>query len=443
MDVQVRELHSKILLASKAVDRGYNVLIGKKHLVDSCALVFPPGDYLGFALVENLHDRYKKLKSYGHAVHSMDEEGLVRFSDKIYSETRLHSPSVTFIESIISCGISHTNLIEKTLPGSGSKIITCGNPRYDLLVGKYVSLFDKEIHEIRAKFGSFVLINSSFPISSLYKDADEYASAINKKSLINSETDSEWYKQRYEYKKSTYCTLVQAIDELASSLPGTNFVIRLHPSEVPGVLWQSLQKRKNIHVVKDGAIYPWLAASQAVIHHDCTTAIEAYLLHKPVIAFNPSNDARFEIQLPKLVSTEVKTVSEMASLVNEIMNESPYSALSEDKLECHLDTVRTRTPASEQIIDVLAKKNQSPPARINKFKLFHQQLKFLKNGARRKINTLGRDQAAPSKYLDVKFPGIKDEDVRFLFEQIRQIDRSANVKIKKLHDSLYLIKADD
>ena len=44
---------------------------------------------------------------------------------------------------------------------------------------------------------------------------------------------------------------------------------------------------KNVHVVNDGPITPWVNNSFAVLHNGCTTSIEASISGKPVITFIP------------------------------------------------------------------------------------------------------------------------------------------------------------
>ena len=60
----------------------------------------------------------------------------------------------------------------------------------------------------------------------------------------------------------------------------TNFVVRPHPSDDRQTFVNAFEGLKNVHVISEGSVIPWLIASKFVIHNECTTAIESYLLEK-------------------------------------------------------------------------------------------------------------------------------------------------------------------
>ena len=62
---------------------------------------------------------------------------------------------------------------------------------------------------------------------------------------------------------------------------------------------------KNVHVISEGSVIPWLIASKFVIHNGCTTAIESFLLEKHVISYRPYVDALYDLDVPNKISLQV------------------------------------------------------------------------------------------------------------------------------------------
>lgn len=442
MDVQVRELHSKMMLATKAASHGYIVVIGRKALVDKCAMAMPQGIYLGFALVKNFRNLYKKLKTYGHKVVSMDEEGLIRFSDKVYKESRIDVTCSEYVELILASGASHKNLLELGLPDYPGKVVSTGNPRFDLLDEKYRGLFGDELAKIKSKYKKFILINSTFPILSLYKNGLEYLNAMHEKKLVSLECNAQWYTDRYEFKKKTLEALKDMVRELAESLTDINIVIRPHPSEIEGRLWSDIDsKHKNVAIVKEGAIYPWLAACDLLLHNDCTTALEAYLIGKPVIAFNPVIDERFQTFLPSRVSTSISSIAELIQIIQVTLSDSDQAhKVVVSDLDQHLETINNDISSSDLIINEF-NKLEIRPVDFPYLRLLALRLEFIKTDIKTILKKFitGRS-SADFNYIRTKFPGICEKEIRLIMDILSKKDAISGIGINKIYDSVFLVQ---
>lgn len=444
MDVQVRELHSKMLLATKAASHGYIVVIGRKALVDKCAMTMPKGIYLGFALVKNFRNLYKKLKIYGHRVVSMDEEGLIRFSDKVYKESRIDADCSENVELILASGTSHKNLIEDSLADYSGKVASTGNPRFDLLLDKrFRDLFGNEVARIKANYKKFILINSTFPILSLYTSSQEYLEAMEDKKLVNTECNAQWYTDRYEFKKKTLEALKALVRELATSFKDINIVIRPHPSEIEGILWSDVETEfKNVFIVKEGAIYPWLMACDLLLHNDCTTAFEAHLIGKPVIAFNPVLDDRFQTLLPIKVSKSIGSAKELIPIIQATLTGSDkFCEIKVDGLDEHLESLKGGNSSSDMIINEFNKIDMKL-VDFSYLSLLAMQLRFFKADIKSRLNKLmmGRS-AADSEYISTKFPGICEKEIKVILHKLSKENAISGLKIKKIYDSVFLVQS--
>ena len=48
----------------------------------------------------------------------------------------------------------------------------------------------------------------------------------------------------------------------------------------------------NIEIIREGSAREWIVNSEAVIHYDCSTGIEALIARKNVISFCPFYDEK-------------------------------------------------------------------------------------------------------------------------------------------------------
>jgi hypothetical protein len=70
-------------------------------------------------------------------------------------------------------------------------------------------------------------------------------------------------------------------------------------------------KHQRLHVDSTGNVHEWILASEAVIHFNCTTAVEAYLLGVPPIAYRPKRYPQYENPLPYELSENTFSLDEL------------------------------------------------------------------------------------------------------------------------------------
>jgi hypothetical protein len=121
------------------------------------------------------------------------------------------------------------------------------------------------------------------------------------------------------------------VPALADALPDHRLVIRPHPSEDHGA-WRALAAgHGNITITNENAVAPWLLAAEAVIHNGCTTGLEAYLLGRPVICYQPVTHPLYDLELPNGVSDSVTDVQGLIELTTSILNGRRANGMDEQK----------------------------------------------------------------------------------------------------------------
>jgi hypothetical protein len=150
-----------------------------------------------------------------------------------------------------------------------------------------LAFFLEPAQRIRKRFGKFVLINTNF------------AFVVNPLGVRNTFSPTWWYYPedpvarmrhvaRWSRVARTMPAFVELVHECSLKWPDVNFVVRPHPSDDFSYFEAFFAGVRNIHVLREGAVTPWLMACQLMIHDGCTTWIEAHLLGRPIVDDVPS-----------------------------------------------------------------------------------------------------------------------------------------------------------
>jgi surface carbohydrate biosynthesis protein len=176
-----------------------------------------------------------------------------------------------------------------------NKFCLTGSPRFDLCRPSYDYIDQSTVKSLREKYNDFVLIASSFAAVNMVPDDPSilgkraYEIRLERGALEDATKEEvlslmfkEWEKASFEYTQ-----FVPMIGQLASDFPDLNFVLRPHPAERSSFYKEAFSHYDNIFIDKSFDIRPFIRASKAVIHSECTTGIEAEISAKPNINFRP------------------------------------------------------------------------------------------------------------------------------------------------------------
>lgn len=197
-----------------------------------------------------------------------------------------------------------------------------GNPRFDFgtdyskaSLDYFSSKYLKEFHK------DFVLINTSFSWTNYSPKDEKIVSWLSSKDNFNPHEIG----KRYGYHNLLFYSFIEAIQELSAQFSEIRFVIRPHPSESPADYIKQLYKCKNIFVDSMRTVDAkyWIYKSRLLIHHDCTTGLEALMMGKPVISFSPFFHLDFTQYIPHQCSFKVESIEQLKeSLVKILSNRS-------------------------------------------------------------------------------------------------------------------------
>ena len=435
---QSRELDAKLLLSCVAAERGFPVVLGSRFFIHLAAASLPRGVYLAKSM-RSLSDRmFDILRKVGHEIVAWDEEALVRAPDTQYWERRLSPGTVRKVSAIIAWGSDDARTYREYPGYSGAPIHITGNPRVDMMRREVRSFYDEEVKSIRERFGRFVLINTNFGWN------NHFVPDFAKINDVGRRKD-EFMTNLFAHRSALFEHFKEMVPALSKALPEVTILVRPHPTE-SHVLWNEIARGLgNVAVVHEGNVIPWLMACEVLVHNSCTTAVEAYILDTPAIAYQPVRMKAFDDELPNRLSHPVSSSDELARTLRSILagekriNEFPSRR---QQIERHVAALDGPL-AAERLVDVLEQSGYASrlPPRPNASQYFRGWVHANARAVVKTINTRRPGHRNSIAYHAHRFPDVSVAELSRKVERLgRQLGRFAKVRVRR--HSRHIFKID-
>jgi surface carbohydrate biosynthesis protein len=321
MEVASRELDSRVLLAVSALRRGFDVVMGQKWLIERNIEAMPPGVYFSKTLTKRDSKALARARQAGYMVAAVDEEmpGILATG----SDLRwISGDAVDCCDMIFIAGSGNTRAFSERF-GAGGKVITVGNPRWDLLKPSLRRLYNADVERIRRAFGRFVLLNTNLGLTNTEKGTPEQIiqDQIRLGKLDpNNPGDMAYYADIRRMEDANRAVMVELIRKIPATFPDVNVVLRPHPSERLATWEQAVAGFDRVKVVRSGPAVPWIMACSALLHTNCTTGVEAYALDQPAICVLPTDLPVNERYLSNKVNPTVRDADQAIALLRQILS---------------------------------------------------------------------------------------------------------------------------
>ena len=328
VEVKVRELEGKTLLALAAAERGHTVIIGGKE--DTLGLarrgMLKPGIVHDKSLTPSSAklEALRELNDGGHVVTSQDEEnGLLEVSYERFARLR-YSKETCAMAGRILCWGSHDAQGVRNLcgPDAPNTIVATGSPRVDLWRREFSEYYKRTEHLTTGKLGDYVLVSSNLGVMLDFRPFWEEISHLREKySRDGGELFDEDVEYAY-YKEAGWLTcllseFIRMIRALAVSEPELRIVVRPHPVEIEEGWRVLIGDYPNVIVTKEGPINRWIRGAKALIHNGCTSGFEAAISGVPRIAYAPI-PSEFEQVVPNTVSYRAESLEALLTAVRTV-----------------------------------------------------------------------------------------------------------------------------
>ena len=453
---QVRELDARLLLACVAARRGLTSIIGPKRDIESRIASFPRGIYLSKSLRVAKRKIFPLARKLGHEIVSWDEEALVHLPPETYFTRRLPRKGLENVSHLFAWGEDNAELWRQypKLP-AGMPIHVTGNPRGDLLRPETRAFYEEDSEKIRDTYGNFILINTNFnhvnafyPEQNLFQPVKEQGEEAKFGQAARGMT-REYAEGLRDHKQAIFEHFQKMIPDLEKAFPDYNIIVRPHPTENQEVYHRIAAQCERVYVTNEGNVVPWLMATRVLLHHGCTTGVEAYAMGVPSISYRATVNDHYDLgfyQLSNGLSHQCFDFTELQHTLGEILAGELGCGDDDQKnalIDHHL-TALSGPLACERIVDVLLKiaddlsRLPMPPLR-DRMKGWFQA-----NSRRMRQNTKSYLPGSPKspEFLRHRYPVITTGEVGARLARFQQVLGDAGqLSLEQIYGSFFRISS--
>ena len=354
IEVQRRELDAKLVVAAHASQRGFKTLIGQDRIVRRLSSYLPKGILFDKSIGAKGDKKVYRYHAQGHAIAAMDEEatGFMIAPDQ-FMNARMAEDTLSMTKRwfCISEEVRQTCL--RTYPQFEDRFVTTGLARTDTWREPLCRMFQAQADEIKQEYGRFVLFNSNFGLVN-HALGDRFIERQIRKVEGNCDDEMTNFDRYFSEGAENLEKFKQVLPKILDWLPDHKLVVRPHPSENVASWEQFFSGEPRVIVKSKGTVTPWILASDFVIHHGCTTGVEAEIMGQAQANYAPVPDMHHDTPMAKTFSRFAYTEEELKQLVVEgvLHNKSPRMPI--DKQETFFASLEGRY-VSEKIVDEFEK----------------------------------------------------------------------------------------
>lgn len=459
LEVKKRELDSRCYFAIKSCLNDYEVVICKKNSFYKTKNFLKSGMVILKSAGKNYLKEIMDIKSIGHSLSVMDEEGLMYFSPQDFIQRRIYKENLKYIDYIFAWGQDDFQLLSDHLTEHKKKIYKTGSSRIDILKDPVNQIYYDEALEIKKKFGEFYLLNTFFTFTNhFYSKWEE-----KRLEVLQSESfkkDSLVYKNGLKMEKIQKETLkktIDFIDKFAEIYPEEKLVIRPHMSENHKI-WHDLSKKhKNVHTVYDDInTCSWMIASNFTISSNCTTSVEAFLLKKINYNFTPVVDDDVMFKLPKITGIQVNSVDNLIEKIDNFKNRNTDKKVFETLLEVNFKKLNlnmlnliNESCSVENMISCFSEETKKKSKVSRDIKIGYLNFIYLKIKSKIYYNIVvikslfNKKISENIKFAIQKFPDLTSDELK---KKIIHISKKMKIderfEVKEIYPGAFLIKKD-
>lgn len=454
IEIKFRELLHKLLLTYSILQKtNFSVVLGgqrylnNKYNYENCIYF----DKNTNPTTREKYPIYKKNK-----VLMLDEEGPVHFlNNNIFKERYYFKNLNKQINYYFFAGKNDLKKINKK--NIKKKSFISGHPKFDLLKKRFSKFHERECKIIKKKYKNFILITGHSWFNSWNPQRIEGMSKyVLKESKTSLKKHSNLRKKNWHIRHKNYIKLLELTKKIAIENPKLTVLFRKHPLEDKKMIKDYFKKRpKNLKLVYEFAITPWIKTCDIHIHAGCMTSLESAFLDKTQIVFMPHIDETLKkLQLSNYVFKKpeqcinflkknyIKPNFKKKILFNSLINyQSNY--FSCDLISKFLNSKFSNMKNSEIYLKLESNKISF---KLKKFLMtYGSKLKSFLNKFSTLRSIFGR--FSPKNHFITreikirKFDYLSANEIKRNFKILDKIQRKqSKFKIKKIDESVFLIK---
>ena len=455
VESQVREFDAKLLLACIAAKRGFASVIGCRKELKSRIPSFPGSIYISKDLKSSAN-MFKRMRKVGCEIVAWDEEALIHQLPEVYYRTRLSPLSIKYVSHMFAWGENNAELWRQYPELEiGKPIHITGNPRGDLLRPEIRTYYEKSVKELQKTYKNFLLVNTNFTGVNAITPAQNFffpeSQPVEKLKLARAARDMsrEYAEGIRAHIQAIFEDFKRLIPILEQAFPKLLIVVRPHPTENPKIYNDIAAECANVRVTNEGSVIPWLLAAKAVVHNGCTTAMEAYAMGVPAVAYRATVNEYYDnglARIPNMLSHQCFNFEELVVTLGDILAGKLGPADGDEREELINQHVAGRDGplACERIVDVL-EKIRDGRSELPKPSFGHRlkgHFKASRRNMKRRYNSYLPGAVSRSALKRHCFPGVSLEEVCTRISRFEKVlGESSDLKADQIGNHIFRIRS--
>ena len=282
VETAARELDGMLYLALHLAARGLPSLLGERMVGRIVKQAARPVLY--FDSDQHVPTNSRILQAGG-LVFNLNPEGQ-GIADNSPRYQKNFARIAEHVSTMLTFGQVQADILRGHIPEALHHVLkVTGHPSFDLATPAFLPYYASE--DIRRAHGDdYILVNTSFAFFNHVMGFENYVAMLARMpewSVYATPEHQELLHAKRAHQEQVALGLVEVIGRLARA--GRRVVLRPHPGEGTAFYKEHLSGVDGVAIDKSGSARQWIATAGAVIHHDCTTGMEAMLLGKPVIQY--------------------------------------------------------------------------------------------------------------------------------------------------------------
>lgn len=316
VEIKVRELDAKVLLALAACERGARVVLGDLREARLFGGAATQGAMLAKSVNSSNPEYHARLKRQGVRLLALDEEGLTYPNWNTYLQLNAPAAGVASVDRFLTWGQAQATLMAGSRGDLGVPIVVTGNPRFDLLRPDLRTFYAAERDAHRREHGDYVLVNTSFGAVVDVAGPEGMIDLLVRMGAVRTPEEIAYYQDYVAHSR----LLVDAFVDLLGRMDreaGCRIILRPHPAEDLRFWGRVTRDLPNVRVRQDGPAAGWIYGCRLLVQKGCTTAIEALALDVPAVTFDGVRSDQFDLDLPRQLSRCVDDPDAVVALIKQ------------------------------------------------------------------------------------------------------------------------------
>lgn len=309
VDHPTRDLDGIILLACELVRRDIEVFLVPMYQRYEVFLFQPDLVLVNYVRFANI-SFVEACKKLGILVGVLDTEGGIRKDVQAFADDVCR-----YLDGVsLYCvwGRAQFEALSRCEKIASVTLEATGCPRYDFAVPPWRDA----VKDVAIDSESVVLVNTNFPIINPQfqpgkKEVQELVKDVG--------YEEEYVRELVMQLQTAQAEVLKATSLLALRFTDVLFVVRPHPFEDKQQYEDYFAGQANVEVIQTGTVFEWIKNAKLVIHHNCSTAIETFMMGKEPILVRWINAPLLEQPSSVAVSQKASSLSHLEEMLAKVL----------------------------------------------------------------------------------------------------------------------------